>query len=212
MIPDAASNHMRRYLHGAGKAPWALITGATGGMGVEWAYQLATLGFNIVIQGRNRAKLDEVRTTIMERKGPQKVRRRSSLSSTKRKAPQMLAKGAGPLELDNEQGTRPVPNHVEVELLVCEATVWPNETLESGLNETLFRKSVRLTVVINNLGVQSEGYPCLEDLSREEVAGIVIANSLFPAEVSRSVLPLLKKNQPSLLVTVTSIGAWTPTP
>lgn len=212
MIPNADSNHMRRYLHGTGKAPWALVTGATGGMGVEWAYQLAALGFNIIIQGRNKTKLEEVRGTIAKRKKIRKGRR-SSASPVKK---------AGQADRDEseeqsakslkEDAVLSVPSHVEVELLVCEATVWPNEALESGLHETCTRRGIRLTVLINNLGVQSEGYPRLEDLTRDEVAGIVIANSLFPAEVSRTVLPLLKKNQPSLLLTVTSIGAWTPTP
>lgn len=236
MPPSAAANPLRRYLHGKGtKAPYALITGATGGMGAEWAYQLAAHGFNVVLQGRNRAKLEEARQTIVARQvkeGAKKRRRTSSTAgSSKAKATTAAAAAKAPkgssvkrrkstssinvTKDDDPLGSNtvlPVPAHVEVELLVCEATVWPNEGLNDGLDALLSRKDVRLTVVINNLGVQSEGYPRLEDLSQDELSGIVVANSLFPAEIARRTLPYLKKESPSLLVTVTSIGAWTPTP
>ncbi|PWN31195.1 NAD(P)-binding protein, partial [Meira miltonrushii] len=154
-------------------------TGATGGMGEEWAYQLAHHGFNVIIQGRNRKKLEVVRETIVSRQIYKDTPKRRKSSTTKRE------------ETDEVKRT-------------------PSSSRKG--NAILSKKDVRLTVVINNLGVQSEGYPRLEDLTKEEMAGIVIANSLFPAEVTRKCMTSLKQNQPSLLVTVTSIGAWTPTP
>lgn len=207
-LPEDRSNSLRRYLHhhdkqaakgkaAGSKAPYALVTGATGGMGEEWAYQLAHHGFNILLQGRNSSKLLKVKEEIESRR-VKKGRARSSSSSSSN---------------DNEQSNRlAVPSHVQVEILVCEATVWPNEGLRNGLKDFLSEQSHRLTIVINNLGVQSEGYPRLEDLRQEETADIVIANALFPAEVTRIALPSLKRYSPSLVVTVTSIGAWTPTP
>ncbi|PWN88300.1 NAD(P)-binding protein [Acaromyces ingoldii] len=174
---DPSRSSLRRYHHanGAGsssEAPYALVTGATGGMGEEWAYQLAEQGFNVIIQGRNRSKLESVRDTILER------------TSHARK----------------------------VELLVCEATVFPNPTLTSTLTALLARPDIRLTIVINNLGVQSDGYPALDEISSEEMSGIILANTIFPAEVSRIALPHLKTHQPSLLVVITSLAAWVPTP
>lgn len=232
-LPSAESNPLRRYLHGGkGKAPYALITGATGGMGEEWAYQLAHHGFNLIIQGRNRKKLEVVRETIISRQIYKDTPKRRK-STTKReetdegvqRTPSSTRKGSvkrrkskGELKSapSNSNTTSPtflpVPAHVQVEILVCEATPYPNAELQEGLDEILSKKEVRLTILINNLGVQSEGYPKLEDLSKEELAGIVIANSLFPAEMTRKCMFKLKQNQPSLLVTVTSIGAWTPTP
>lgn len=175
MAEKMAGNPMRRYMHTvikSSQAPYALVTGATGGMGEEWAYQLAKLGFNVIIQGRNRGKLEVVKETILKK----------------------------------------FKCSVDIILLVTEATIYPNENLTKTLTKLVNSDKIQLTVVINNLGVQSEGYPILEDQTSENMAEIIIANAIFPAEISRICLPKLKLCQPSLLVTVTSIGAYTPTP
>lgn len=41
-----------------GKGSWAVVTGATDGIGREFAVQLAENGFNIVLISRTQAKLD----------------------------------------------------------------------------------------------------------------------------------------------------------
>ena len=43
-----------------GKGSWAVITGASDGIGKGYAFELARRGFNIVLVGRNREKLDNV--------------------------------------------------------------------------------------------------------------------------------------------------------
>ncbi|KAL9090973.1 MAG: hypothetical protein Q9159_001716 [Coniocarpon cinnabarinum] len=48
---------------------WALVTGATGGIGEVFADQLAQQGFNIVLHGRNEGKL-QTSISIFERKYP----------------------------------------------------------------------------------------------------------------------------------------------
>ncbi|KDN41234.1 NAD(P)-binding protein [Tilletiaria anomala UBC 951] len=174
------SHPLQRYLHANGSttssrssgAPYALVTGSTGGMGEEWAYQLAGLGFNVIIQGRNRSKLEVVKKEIL---------------------------------------SRPASKGVDVKLLVTEATIWPNEPLTQGLTALMNDSSVRLTIVVNNLGINSVSYPRFETETREDVASIIIANSMFPAEVTRLTLGKLKQHQPSLLVTITSM-AWTNPP
>jgi hypothetical protein len=45
----------------------ALITGASGGIGEEFAYQFAHRGANLVLVARRLEKLEELRTTILER-------------------------------------------------------------------------------------------------------------------------------------------------
>ena len=45
----------------------ALITGASGGIGEEFAHQLARRGANLVLVARRLEKLEELRTTILER-------------------------------------------------------------------------------------------------------------------------------------------------
>lgn len=47
------------------KASWALITGATDGIGKEFALQLAGKGFNIVLASRTQSKLDEVKAQVV---------------------------------------------------------------------------------------------------------------------------------------------------
>lgn len=44
--------------------PWALITGASDGLGVGWAKELAIDGINIILHGRNPTKLDALKSTI----------------------------------------------------------------------------------------------------------------------------------------------------
>ncbi|KAI9457331.1 3-ketoacyl-CoA reductase [Lactarius psammicola] len=45
---------------GANKGAWAVVTGASDGIGREFAIQLARAGFNVLLAARNQAKLDAV--------------------------------------------------------------------------------------------------------------------------------------------------------
>ncbi|KAH7074980.1 hypothetical protein FB567DRAFT_535943 [Paraphoma chrysanthemicola] len=47
-----------------GKASWALVTGASDGIGLALSSELAARGFNVVIHGRNEAKLNRVREEL----------------------------------------------------------------------------------------------------------------------------------------------------
>lgn len=53
-------NLLERY----GKDSWALVTGATGGIGEEYCKQLASMGFNIVLSGRNERLLEEMEAKL----------------------------------------------------------------------------------------------------------------------------------------------------
>jgi 17beta-estradiol 17-dehydrogenase / very-long-chain 3-oxoacyl-CoA reductase len=43
---------------------WALITGATDGLGIAWAHELAARGFNIILHGRNPTKLSSIKADL----------------------------------------------------------------------------------------------------------------------------------------------------
>mmetsp|Transcript_15659 Transcript_15659/g.17390 ORF Transcript_15659/g.17390 Transcript_15659/m.17390 type:complete len:323 (+) Transcript_15659:19-987(+) len=47
-----------------GKNTWAIVTGASGGLGSEFSKQLAKAGFNIVLISRRQGELDKVETEI----------------------------------------------------------------------------------------------------------------------------------------------------
>ena len=44
--------------YGAGKGAWAVVTGASEGIGREYALQLAKKGFNVLVLARNKTALD----------------------------------------------------------------------------------------------------------------------------------------------------------
>ncbi|KAI0790848.1 3-ketoacyl-CoA reductase [Abortiporus biennis] len=46
--------------YGAGKGAWAVVTGASEGIGREFAVQLAQKGFNVLVSARNVSRLEEV--------------------------------------------------------------------------------------------------------------------------------------------------------
>lgn len=159
-------NPLKKYLHGPDC--WALVTGATSGMGQEWAYQLAALGFNIIIHGRNQSKLDSVKSTIT-----------SNNSS------------------------------IQVKTAIADAGACPPNLKELI---DIFKSNLKLTIVINNVGVVSQSYPLLEEVPEEELLAQITTNALFPTLVAQKSLSLLKQNQPSLMVNVASLGAYAPTP
>ena len=46
---------------------WAMVTGATNGIGLEYARQLAAKKFNVIIVGRRQSALDEIAKEICKR-------------------------------------------------------------------------------------------------------------------------------------------------
>jgi short-subunit dehydrogenase len=46
--------------------PWALVTGASSGIGEAFARQLAAMGLNLIICARRREKLDTMATQLQQ--------------------------------------------------------------------------------------------------------------------------------------------------
>ena len=58
----ARPSSLKRYLHG--DDAWALVTGASDGIGRGFAHELAQNGFNVVLHGRNVTKLENVKAQL----------------------------------------------------------------------------------------------------------------------------------------------------
>lgn len=57
----------QNLIHKYGDGTWAVITGASDGIGKAFAFQLAQRGFSIVLIARNKDKLDSVQKEIKEK-------------------------------------------------------------------------------------------------------------------------------------------------
>lgn len=57
------NNFLKKY------GPWALVTGTSSGIGEEFSYQLATLGFNIVLVARRGEKLEKLSNELIHSYG-----------------------------------------------------------------------------------------------------------------------------------------------
>jgi 17beta-estradiol 17-dehydrogenase / very-long-chain 3-oxoacyl-CoA reductase len=57
-------DQLKRF--GARKGAWAVVTGATDGIGKEFSYQLAKNGFNVLLVARNSQLLSETAVDIGE--------------------------------------------------------------------------------------------------------------------------------------------------
>ena len=55
---------MNNFLNKYG--PWALVTGASSGIGKEFAKQLAALQFNLVLVARRKEKLEKLSDELKE--------------------------------------------------------------------------------------------------------------------------------------------------
>lgn len=55
--------------YGSKKGTWAVVTGATAGIGEQFAHQLARAGFNLLIVSRTQSKLDKVANDLSEKYG-----------------------------------------------------------------------------------------------------------------------------------------------
>lgn len=49
--------------------PWAIVTGASSGIGEQFSHQLAKIGFNLIVVARNKEKLDNLQQQLQSRHG-----------------------------------------------------------------------------------------------------------------------------------------------
>lgn len=68
------ASSLDRYKSSDKDSAWALVTGASDGIGKGFAEELCQRGFNVVLDGRNEQKLNRVRGELLQQWPTQKVR------------------------------------------------------------------------------------------------------------------------------------------
>ena len=156
-----------RYLHGQTTA-WALVTGASDGIGKEFARELLAGGFNVILHGRNEVKLSKVKSELLS-----------------------------------------VFPSREIEIAVADASILG---AEASVVKVVGDRN--LTVLVNNVGGHVGGatYRSLEEYTADSLDANINVNLRFPTHLTQRLLPLLKRNQPSLIINIGSLSAVTGPP
>ncbi|KAI1408490.1 NAD(P)-binding protein [Hypoxylon sp. FL1857] len=179
----ACSSKLSRYAHISrdGGPPWAMVTGASDGIGRAFVQELASNGFNAVLHGRNHEKLSqivlELQDSFPERSFKVIVADANNVACANcLKTPRN----------ENSSNTAPVDFAAIKKAL-------------DGIN---------LTVLINNVG-GTPAVPVfvpLKDKAEVWITENVSLNALFPLHLTRALLPSLIKNAPALLINVSSMA------
>ncbi|PSN69568.1 short chain dehydrogenase [Corynespora cassiicola Philippines] len=150
---------------------WALITGASDGIGKGFAEELCARGFNVVLHGRNESKLQAVKDEFLKQ-WPQR----------------------------------------EIKLLVLDAEVGARSP--SALNSAVKQiTNLNLKVLINNVGGSGglkPAWKAFHQRTAEETLKFIDLNTTFPTEITRTLLPQIIKNQPTLIMNIGSVTSEVP--
>ncbi|KAK6841115.1 hypothetical protein PG987_001975 [Apiospora arundinis] len=177
-----------RYAHPSvnGDAPWALVTGASDGIGRAFARQLAAAGFNVVLHGRNYDKLSGAMAELQ-------------IKFPRREFMIIIADASCVSCADClHHGSQNQNNH--------------NKKLDSSTPDfaAIQQKlgSMNLTVLINNAGggpVEAKFEP-VSASPEITVTENISLNALFPLHLTRVLLPTLVRNGPSLVMNLSTMA------
>ncbi|KAI2605036.1 putative oxidoreductase,short chain dehydrogenase [Hypoxylon fragiforme] len=169
---------LHRYAHPTpdGQPPWALVTGASDGIGTAYAHELAAKGFNVVIHGRNPEKLRRVLSQLQAAFPQRSFRILVADAST-------VACVVGHSQHD---GSKTLDfDAIARELDDINLTVLVNNAGGGATNPRFLPLSAS---------------------SEERITGNVSLNGLFPLHLTRALLPNLTRHQPSLVINMSSMG------
>ncbi|KAF2725706.1 NAD(P)-binding protein [Polychaeton citri CBS 116435] len=153
---------------------WALVTGASDGIGKAFADELLARGFNVVLHGRNPAKLDALKQRLLQ-------------AYPERRVEVVVVDATAAAAADYDRIAQSV------------------EELPGG---------GRLTVLVNNVGgvITSPQYVPLDEMSHEDIDTSINVNARFTTHLTASLLPALKRNEPSLVLNCGSLAGVTGMP
>ncbi|GLY43292.1 oxidoreductase [Amycolatopsis sp. NBRC 101858] len=176
----------------------ALVTGGTGGIGLETALALAGAGAEVVVAGRAKTKVDHAVVAVREAVGTAKVTGLvldlASLASIDRAAAEVLATGQ-PLDLlVNNAGVMAVPERRETED-GFELTFGTNHlghfALTGHLLPALLAAPAARVVTVSAKVARNKGATLADPLSAVSYAGMAaytkskLANVVFTLELAR---------------------------
>lgn len=188
LLPYLRPSKLHRYLHETdGKPAWALVTGATDGIGKQFSHELASHGFNVVLHGRNPTKLaavhDELAATFPSRRFRSLVADAHSIpcSDCRHRA------GSGRTTTAASAGER---------------TPVDFDALAASLAD------INLTVVVNNAGAAPTDplYRFVHESGEATLVDNVNLNAVFPLLLQAKLLPQLLRDAPGLVLNVGSFA------
>lgn len=171
---------LHRYLHRSrdSKQPWALVTGATDGIGKGFAQELAQHGFNVVIHGRNAGKLAAVEKEL-----------RAVHPGCDFRTLRVDASLVGCANCLRQKESGLPSSAVDFDAIVQSLA------------------DLHLTVLVSNAGgAPHPTYRTLDQIPEAEIAANVSLNALFPLHLLSHLIPTLSRNAPSLVITVGSLS------
>lgn len=173
-------SNLQRYAHVSadGRPPWALVTGASDGIGRAFAEELALRGFNVILRGRNQAKLDVVKSELQKRHPERAFRTLIADAST-----------------------------VQCVNCLQAGEAHSRHSLDfNAIKDAL--QDLHLTILINNAGGGSTNpvYLSLGDSSEWRITDNVSVNALFPLHLIRVLLPHLAQSSPALIMNISSMA------
>ncbi|KAL1861386.1 hypothetical protein Daus18300_008917 [Diaporthe australafricana] len=192
--PYLKPSRLNRYLHETdGKPPWALVTGASDGIGKQFCHQLAAHGFNVVLHGRNPSKLGRVHDELVKA-FPQRQFRSliadASAISCNNCRPALASPAKSTRSHDNKQQQHQQPSNIDFDAIAGSLA------------------DINLTVLVNNAGggVVNPVYQFLHDCPEARLVGNVNLNAVFPLVLQARLLPQLLRNAPALVVNIGSLS------
>ena len=160
------------------KTNWALVTGATDGIGFGFSQELCARGFNVVLHGRNAEKLER--------------RRRELQALFPAASVDVLVRDAQNLTADID----------DVDAEVRDIIRRNNRTIDSQGDPG------RLTVLVNNVGGETKPSKLLKEYTFGDVQATISRNATFAIQITRVLAEQLEENAPGLVMNVSSIAAF----
>eukprot|EP01080_Neovahlkampfia_damariscottae_P004279 gene4279-7615_t len=146
---------------------WAVVTGATAGIGEGMAEELASKGLNIVLVSRSKNKLDRL---------------------------------AMDLEKDHKIATK------------CIAIDFSTVTQEDYSDFKKQTEGLDITVLVNNVGINTAVPELFLDITEEECESLVNVNINSTLNVTRTILPGMVSRKKGVVINLSSYTAQHPTP